>query len=102
MLAGAFARTFRGRQRDRRRAGGELLAITNGATGAPILEHVNEGGSTMLQRSGGSFALCVAIAAEWAPGRANADKGGRPRNRAVYPMFGFTKTDGPFPTDFFT
>src|SRR5207253_486589 len=67
-----------------------------------IFEHVNEGGSTMLQRSGRSFALCVTIAAAWAPGRANAHKGGTPRNHAVYPLFGFTKTDGPFPTDFFT
>jgi Bacterial virulence factor lipase N-terminal len=32
---------------------------------------------------------------------ARAEKGGK-TNRAVYPLFGFTKTDGPFPTDFFT
>src|SRR5438128_4811115 len=55
----------------------------------------------MLQRSGTSFALCVAIAAGWAPAPANADKGGTPRNDAVYPLFGFTKAEGPFPTDFF-
>jgi hypothetical protein len=31
---------------------------------------------------------------------ARAEKGGKTKD-AVYPLFGFTKTDGPFPTDFF-
>src|SRR3954466_4655759 len=55
-----------------------------------------------MHRMNQGLVFCFAVLATFPLSLAKADKGGVPRKDLIYPLFGFTKTDGPFPTDFFT